>query len=135
MTAATRPALWAAFAGHLLALTAAVTDSLPPNTALVAALACSIIAVAALTELAPPDVRARRAITALSRGHSVAAAIMLAGVAPSVPWSMALAGLAAAAALGAACLAAVGRASTVNRQPRPLTMAPRVAAIALVVQA
>jgi len=127
--------LWTAFAGHLLVLIAAVTDSVPPNTAIVAAIACSIIAVAALTELAPPDVRARRAVTALTGGHGVAAAIMLAGVAPSVPRSMPLAGLAAAAALGVACLAAVGHASTVNRQPRPLTMAPRVAAIALVVQA
>jgi hypothetical protein len=60
---------------------------------------------------------------------------MVAGAAPSVPWSMPLAGLAAAAALGVACLAAVGDASAVNRPPRPLTMAPRVAAIALVVQA
>src|SRR5512140_2851389 len=65
-------ALWAALAGYLLVLIAAVTDSVPPNTAIVAVIACSIIAVAALT---------------------------------------------------------------VNRQPRPLTMAPRVAAIALVVQA
>jgi hypothetical protein len=135
MTSVIPRALWIAFAGHLLVLMAAVTDSVPPNTAIVAAIACSIIAVAALTELAPPDVRVRRAVTALTGGHGLAAAIMLAGVAPSVPWAMPLAGLAAAAALGVACLVAVGRASTVNRQPRPLTMAPRVAAVALVVQA
>lgn len=127
-------ALWAASAGHLLVLMAAVSDSLPPTTAIVAAIASSIIAVAALTELAPPDLRVRRAVTALIGGHGVAAAIMLAGVAPSVPWSMPLAGLALAAALGVACVVAVRRASTVNRQPRPLIMAPRVAAIALVVQ-
>jgi hypothetical protein len=60
---------------------------------------------------------------------------MLAGVAPSAPWSMSRAGLGAAAALGVACVAVVGCASTGNGQPRPLTMAPRVAAIALVVQA
>jgi hypothetical protein len=134
MSSAIPLALWGAFAGHLLVLIAAVTDSVPPNTAIVAAIACSIIAVAALTELAPPEVRGRRAVMALIGGHGVAAAIMLAGLAPSVPWSMPLAGLAAAAALGGACVAAVGRASTVNRQPRPLIMAPRVAAIALVVQ-
>jgi len=127
-------ALWAAFAGHLLVLLTAVTASVSPNTAIVAAIACSILAVAALTELVPPEVRARRAITALIGGHGVAAALMVAGVAPSVPWAMPLAGLAAAAVFGGACVAAVGRASTVNRQPRPLTMAPRVAAIALVVQ-
>jgi len=127
-------ALWIAFTGHLLVLIAAVTDSVPPNTAIVAAVACSTIAVAALMELAPPEVRGRRAVTALTGGHGVAAALMFTGVAPSVPWSMPLAGLAAAAALGVACVAAVRHASAVNRQPRPLTMAPRVAAIALVVQ-
>ena len=135
MASAIRPVLWATFAGHLLVLIAAVTDSVPPNTAIVAAIACSVIAMAALTELAPPDVRARRAATALTGGHAVSATIMVAGVAPGVPWSMPLVGLAAAAALGVACLATVGRASTVHRPPRPLTVAPRVAAIALVVQA
>jgi hypothetical protein len=60
MTPAIPVALWAAFAGHLLVLIAAVTDSVPPNMAIVAAIACSIIAVAALTELAPPEVRVRR---------------------------------------------------------------------------
>jgi hypothetical protein len=135
MLPATTLALSAAFAGHLLALIAAVTDSVPPNTAIVVAIACSIIALAALTELAPPDVRARRAVTALTGGHGVAAAAMLAGLIPRFPWSIPLAGLAAAAALGIACVAAVRRGSTVDRQPRPLTMAPRVAAVALVVQA
>jgi MFS family permease len=127
-------ALWAAFAGHLLVLMAAVTDAVPPKTTIVAAIACSFIAVAALTELAPPDVQGRRAVTALTAGHGIAAATLLAGLAPSVPWSMPLAGLAAAVALGVACLVTVGRASTMHRPPRPLTMAPRVAAIALVVQ-
>lgn len=135
MTPAPPLVLRIAFAGHLLVLTAAATDSVPPNTAIFAAIACSIIAVAALTELAPAERLARRAVTAVTGGHGVAAAIMLAGVAPSVPRSMPLTGFAAAAALGLACQAAVGHSSMVNRQPRPLTMAPRVAAIALVVQA
>ena len=128
-------ALWATAGGHLLVLIAAVTDSVPRNTVVVAAIAFSIIAVTALTELAPPDARVRRTVTALTGGHCAVAAVTLAGIAPSVPWSMALAGLAAAAALGVACLAVVARASTVNRPPQPLTTAPRVAAIALVVQA
>ncbi len=128
-------ALGATFAGHLLVAIAAAADSVAPNTAIVAAIACSIIAMAALAELAPPDLRARRAITVVTGGHGVAAAIMLTGVAPSVPWVIPLAGFAAAAALGVAGLAAVRRTSTVNRQPHPLTMAPRVAAIVLVVQA
>jgi hypothetical protein len=127
-------ALWAALAGHLLVLMAAVTGSVPRNTAIVAAIACSILSVAALTELAPLDLRARRVVTALTGGHGVAAAILIAGLAPNVPWPMPLAGLAAAGTLGLACLATVGRASTVDRQPPPLTMAPRVAAIALVAQ-
>src|SRR5262245_36877763 len=92
---ATARALWAAVAGHVLVLIAAVTDSVPPNTAIVVAIACSILALVAWTEVAPPDGRARRAITALTGGHGVAAAAMLAGVMPGVPWSIPLAGLAA----------------------------------------
>jgi hypothetical protein len=134
-SAAIRLALWTAFAGHLLALIAALTDSAPPSTAVVAAIACSIVAMAALTELARPEGRVRRVVAALTGGHGVVAAILLAGVAPSIPRSIPLAGLAAAASLGVACLAAVGRASTENGPPRPLTMAPGVAAIALVIQA
>lgn len=78
MTPAIRLALWTACVGFAVLLVAAVTASVPPGTAIVAAIACSIIAGAAWTERHP---------------------------------------------------------STVNRQPRPLTLAPRVAAIALVVQA
>src|SRR5437763_1953722 len=89
---ALRFALWTALAGQLVVLIAAATDSAPPNTAIVAAVACSIIAAAALTELAPPDGRVRRAVTAMIGGHGVAAAIMLAGLAPRVPWSMPLTG-------------------------------------------
>src|SRR5215475_13517589 len=89
-------ALLTAVAGHLLVLIAAVTDSVSPNTAIVVAIACSIIALAALTELAPPDVRVQRVVTALIGGHGVAAAAMLAGIVPSVPWSVPLVGLAAA---------------------------------------
>jgi hypothetical protein len=128
-------ALWIVVAGHVLVLIAAVTGSVAPKTAIVAAIACSIVAVAALKELAPSAMRVRRAVTALTSGHVVAAAVMLAGLAPSVPWSIPLSALAAAAALDIASLAAVRHAATVNRQPRPLTVAPRVAAIVLVVQA
>ncbi len=135
MSPASAPALSAAVAGHLLVLVAAVTNSVPPSTAIVAAIACSIIALAALRELAPPPGRVRRVVTALTGGHGVAATALLAGLVPGVPWSIPRVALAAAAALGVACLAVAGRASTANRPPRPLTLAPRVAAIALVVQA
>src|SRR5262245_12529174 len=135
MTRSIPLASWTTFAGHLLALIAAVTRSVPPSIAIVAAIACSIISIAALTELAPPDARARRTVTALIAGHGIAAVILLAGLAPSVPWSVPLTGLAAAAALATAGLATVGRSSTVNRQPRPLTLAPRIAAIALAADA
>lgn len=128
-------ALWAALAGHLFAVMAALTGWVSPNTAIAAAIACSIIAVAALTELAPPDARPWGAVTVLIGGHGVAAALMLAGVAPSVPRSIPLVGLATAAALGVASLAAVGHAAMASREVRPLAMAPRVAAIALIVQA
>jgi hypothetical protein len=128
-------ALWATCAGHALVLLAAVTDSLDPNMGIAAAVACSILAVAALSELAPAHVRGERAVAALAIGHGVAALIMVAGIAPSVPRSIPLAGFAAGAALGAACLATVARAATGNRPPRPLTLAPRVAAIALVIPA
>jgi hypothetical protein len=131
----TRLALLIAVAGHLLVLIAAVTDSVTPSTAIVAAIACSVIALAALMEQAPPEMRARRVVTALIVGHGVAAAALLTGIVPGVPWSIPLVGLAAAATLGVASLAAVGRASTVNRPPQPLTLAPRIAAIALVLQA
>lgn len=124
-----------AFAGHLLALIAAVTDSVPPNTAIVAAVACSIIALAALAAFGPQDVRVQRAVTALTAGHGLAAAIMVLGVAPGVPWSMPLAGLGAAATLGGVFVIVVGHASRVSSPSRPLTMAPRVAAVVLVVQA
>src|SRR5579872_1905725 len=128
MPPATAPGLPAALAGHLLVLMAAVSDSVTPTAAIVAAIACSIIALAALTELAPPDARARRAVTALIGGHGVTTATMLAGVVPGVPGWIPLTGLAAAAALGVASQALGRGASMVNRQPRPLTMAPRVAA-------
>jgi hypothetical protein len=126
---------WIAFAGHLLVLMAAVTDALARNTLIVAALACSIIAVAALTELVPRDVRVRRRAMALIAGHGVSAAVLLSGLAASVSWWIPLAGLVAAAALGIPCRVVIRRASTMSRQSRPLTLAPRVAAIGLVVQA
>jgi hypothetical protein len=135
MTRSIPLALWTTFAGHLLALIAAVTGSVPSSTAIIAAIACSVIATTALTELAPQDARVRGAVTALTAGHGIAAVILLAGLAPSVPWSVPLTGLAAAVAVAVACLAAVAHSSTVTGHPRPLTLAPRVAAIALVAQA
>jgi hypothetical protein len=130
-------ALWTAFAGHLAVLTAAVTGSARPITSIAAAIACSIVAVAALTGLAPPGGNARRVVTALTGGHVLAAMIMATAVMPSMPWPVPLAALAGAAALGLACLA-VGRAPVGDaaiHAPQPLAMAPRVAAIALVVRA
>jgi hypothetical protein len=134
-TPAISRALWIALAGHLLALIACATSSVPLNTAIAAAIAGSTIAMVALTELVPLDVRARRVFIVLTVGHGVAAAVVLAGVVPSVPRSLPLVGLAAAAALGATARVALRPASAVDREPRPLAMAPRVAAIALVVQA
>lgn len=135
MTPSIPLALWAAIAGHLLVLIAAVADAVPPNTAIVAAIACSIVTVAASLELAAPEVRVPRPVTALIAGSGVAATVMLVGFAPSVPGAVPLIGIAVAAALGLAYLAAAGRASAGSHQPRPLIMAPRVAAVALVVQA
>lgn len=129
-----RLALWIAFAGHVLVFLAAVTDAMPPNTAILTAIACSIIGLAALTEVAPAGPRAQGAITVLTGAHVVAAAIMLSGLAPAVPLLLPLVALAAAALLGAVGLATLARSSTVS-PPRPLTLAPRVAAICLVIQA
>jgi hypothetical protein len=124
-----------AFAGHLLVLTVAATESLRSNLTTVAAIACSIIAVVALTELAPPDVRGRRVVAALIGGHGVAAVLVLTGAAPGVPAAISLAGLAGAAVLGVAGLAAIRRASTEPRPSRSLSLAPRVATVALLVPA
>src|SRR4051812_39588830 len=126
MPRATGLALSIACAGHLLVLIAAATDPVPPDTAIAVALACSILHLAAWTELAPPDARARRIVAALAGGQGVAAAPLLAGLLPGVPWPIPLAGVAAAAALGGVCVAAVRRGSMVNRPPQPLTLAPRV---------
>jgi hypothetical protein len=60
--------------------------------------------------------------------------LMLSGLAPSAPPALPMAALAAAAALGGVCLVAVRFASMPDRPPRPLAVAPRVAAIALVLQ-
>jgi len=134
MAPAIRHALWAAFAVHLFVLIAAVTDSLQTNPITVAAIAGSIIAMVALTELAP-EVRVRRVVTALIGGHGVAAAILLAGAAPGVSRAVPLAGLAAAVTFGVASLAAIRRASTEPRPSSPLTLAPRVAVVALLIPA
>lgn len=128
-------ASWTVFAGHLLVLLAAVTGSVAPSTAIAAGGACAILAVAVLLAAAPADVGGQRAVTALIAGHGVAAVVLVLGLAPGVPRTAPLAGLGAAAALGLACLVVVRRASRDLRSPRPLTMAPRVAAILLVLQA
>ena len=112
-----------------------MTASVPLNIAVIVGIACSVIAIAASTELAPRDGRARHSYMALIGGHGVAAAVMLCGIAPSASSLPPLAALAAAAALGGAGLAAVGRAAMANHEPQPLSMAPRVTAIALIVQA
>ena len=128
-------ALWIALAGHAAVLLAAAVAAGPPSAASVAAIACSIVAIAALAEPSRPDVRARRAVTATACGHGVAAAVIAAGLAPGVPRWIAVTGLAAAVALGVASLATVGRATKGARKSRPLALAPRVAAVALVAQA
>ncbi len=127
-------AIAAALVVHVVALLAAVTDSVALNVVVIAGFGGSVIAIAALAELAPAELRTRRAFTALIGAHGLAAAGMLSGLAPSVPPALPLATLAAAAALGSACLAIVRFASMADRPPRPLAIAPRVAAIALVIQ-
>ena len=128
-------ALWAALVGHLLALIATMTASLPPTAVAVAAIACSILAVAALTELDSPEPRARRAVKALIGGHVVTAALLLVGLAAGDLSSMPFAVLPAAVMFGVTCLVAARGAPAVDPPPRPLTTAPRVAAIVLVAQA
>jgi hypothetical protein len=130
----TSPAVAAALVGHVVALVAAVTDSVILNIVVVAGLGCSVIAIAALAGFAPSELRTRRAVTALIGAHGLAAAIMLAGLAPRAPPTLPLAALAAAAALGGVCLVIVRSASMADRPPRPLAVAPRIAAIALVIQ-
>jgi|GEM_PF-5142580 len=125
-----RHALWVAFAGHLIALIAAGTHSLGAHPTSAAAIACSIIAVMALTELAPSELRARRVLIG---GHGLAAMIIVAGQAPGVPAASSLVGLVGAAALGVVALVASRRASLDPH--RPLSLAPRVAAVALLVPA
>lgn len=129
-----RPAIAVALVGHVIALLAGVTHLVSYHVAVIAGFAASVIAIAALAESASAELRARRAFTALIGAHGLAAAIMLSGLAPSVPLALPLAALAAAAALGGACLAIVGFASMADRPPTPLAIAPRVAAIALVIQ-
>lgn len=130
----TRLAIAAALVGHVIALLAAVTDPVALNVAVIAGFGGSVIAIAALAESASAELRTRRAVTALIGAQGLAAAILLSGLAPSVPPALPLAALAAAAALGGAGLAIVRFASMADRPPTPLAIAPRVAAIALVIQ-
>lgn len=129
----TRLALAATLAVHVGALLAAATDLVTLHVAVIAGFGGSVIEIVALAESASAEVRTRRAFTTLIVAQGLAAAIMLSGLAPSVPPALPLATLAAAAALGAACLV-VGFASPADRPPAPLAVAPRVAAIALVIQ-
>jgi hypothetical protein len=131
--APTSPAIAAAFVGHVIALIVAVTDPGDLYLVVIAGSGFSVIAIAALTEAGSAELRTRRAFTALIGAHGLAAAILLSGLAPSVPPALPLAALAAAAALGGACVA-IRFASMPDRLPMPLAIAPRVAAIALVIQ-
>ena len=128
-------ASWTVVAGHLLVLLAAVTGSVAPNTAIAAGVACSVLAVAVLLAAAPADAGGQRAVTALTAGHAVAGVVVVLGLVPAVPRATPLAGIGAAAALGLACLVVVRRGSRDVCPPRPLTTAPRIAAVILVLQA
>lgn len=123
-----------ALVGHIIALLVAVTDPAALSVVVIAGFGGSVIAITALAESASAKPRTRRALAALIGAHGLAAAIMLSGLAPSVPPALPLATLAAAAALGGACLAIVRFAPMADRPPTPLAIAPRVAAIALVIQ-
>jgi hypothetical protein len=127
-------AIAAALVGHVIALLAAVTNSVALNVVVIAGFGGCVIAIVALAESASAQLRTRRAFTALIGAQGLAAAILLSGLSPSVPPALPLATLAAAAAIGGACLAIVGFASMAERPPTPLAIAPRVAAIALVIQ-
>ncbi|MEO7735038.1 MAG: hypothetical protein ABIY55_29050, partial [Kofleriaceae bacterium] len=130
----TRAALWLALAGHVVVAVVDEAGSALSSTAVVVAIACSVLAIAALTAIALPEARMQRAVSGLTGAHGVAAALIAAGVAPGVPPSVPLTGLVAAAALGATSLV-LARAATGALPARPLAMASRVAAIALLAQA
>ena len=129
----TRLAIAAALVGQVSALLAAVTDLVTLHVAVIAGFGGSVIQIVALAESASAELRTRRAFMTLIGAQGLAAAIMLSGLAPSVPPALPLATLAAAAALGAASLV-VRFASLADRPPAPLAVAPRAAAIALVIQ-
>jgi hypothetical protein len=132
--AQTRLVIAAAVVGHVSALLAAVTDVVTLHVAVIVGFGGSVIEIVALAESASTELRTRRAFTTLIGAQGLAAAILLSGLAPSVPPALPLATLAAAAALGAACLVVVRFASLADRPPAPLAVAPRAAAIALVIQ-
>lgn len=119
-----------ATAGHLLAVIAAATAAVPLDNAAVLGLACSTLAIAASTEL----VRTR-AVTAMLAGHAITAAAMLSAISPNLPSVIPLVALALAAALGVASLVTIRRRAIPAHPPRPLVLTPRVAAVALVIQA
>ncbi|HWO25091.1 MAG TPA: hypothetical protein VNO30_40410 [Kofleriaceae bacterium] len=134
MTSSILIALWGALVGHLLVLIAVMMDGLPPAVAITASAGCSLVAIAALSESERSDPRARRTIAGLRGAQGVAAVVIVAGVLPGAPGAMLLVGLASAAALCVAGLATVRRAAVSDRPSRPLAVAPRVAAIALVAE-
>lgn len=127
-------AIAATVVGQAIALLAAATDSAPRGVVAMAGVGCSVLAIAALAEFASSQRRSRRGVRPLIGAMGVVAASMLPGLAPSVPPAAPLAALAAAVALGCACLAVVGLSSPADLPPKPLAFAPRVAAIALVIQ-
>src|SRR5262245_12066621 len=85
----------AALVGQVSALLAAVTDLITLHVAVIAGFGGSVLAIVALVESASAEFRARRAFTTLIGAQGLAAAIMLSGLAPSVPRALPLAALAA----------------------------------------
>src|SRR4051794_13855715 len=94
-------AIAATAVGQILALLAAVTDAVALNIAVFAGLGGCVLAIVALVEAAPAELRIRRAVAALIGAQGLAAAILLSGLSPSVPTALPLAALAAAAATAA----------------------------------
>lgn len=127
-------ALWGALAGDVAVLVAALTEAMQRTTMVAGALGCSVIAAAALGELAQSvDRRRRGVVRLLIVGHAVAAALVLAELVPDVPSSLLGAGVGVAVASGVISLAAI-RPLPPALPARPLLTAPRVAAIALIAQ-
>lgn len=134
MTSSICIALRGTLVGHLLVLIAIVMDNLSPAMAISAAVGCSLLAIATLGESEPSDTHARRTVTGLRRAHVVVAAIMVSGLVPHAPEVMLTVAIAGAAVLGGVCIAMVQQTAIAEHPSRLRTLAPRVAAIALVAE-